>query len=40
MCKTCDDAWAAFEAWLAQQSDDVQELSLPEQIELYAKQTR
>lgn len=32
-----EDAYAAFDAWLASQGDDVQELSLLDQIEVYAK---
>ena len=32
-----EEAYAAFDAWLAQQPDEVQELSLLEQISLYAE---
>lgn len=39
MCATCEAAWKTFEAWLASQGDDVQDLTLTEQIELYAKAT-
>jgi len=35
-----DEAYAAFDAWLAAQSDEVQELSLLEQIDLYAEANR
>lgn len=36
MCATCDAAWQAFEDWLSEQSDDVQEKDLSEQIVIYA----
>lgn len=32
MCAACDAAWAEFDAWLMDQSDDVQEMSLLDQI--------
>lgn len=35
-CDYCN-ATAAFDAWVAAQSDEVQDLSLLEQIDLYAK---
>lgn len=31
-----EEAWRAFEAWLRTQSDEVQEMSILEQIEIYA----
>jgi hypothetical protein len=31
------DAFAAFDTWLAQQPDEVQDLELLEQIDVYAK---
>lgn len=34
--EVAEEACAAFDRWLAEQSDDVQELGLLEQIELYA----
>jgi hypothetical protein len=34
-----DEAWATFDEWLAAQSDEVQELSILEQIELYSAHT-
>lgn len=30
-----DEAWCDFERWLAEQDDDVQELSILEQVLLY-----
>lgn len=30
-----DEAWRDFERWLAEQDDDVQELSILEQVALY-----
>ena len=35
-----DEPAAAFEAWLAAQSEEVQDLDLLEQIELYAAECR
>lgn len=30
-----DEAWAAFEAWLREQSDEVQDMDIIAQAELY-----
>lgn len=38
MCKTCEDAWASFERWLDGQPQEVRDLSITEQIELYSKE--
>lgn len=35
-----DDAWAEFDAWLARKPDEVQDLSLLEQIDLYKDDSR
>lgn len=37
MCATCDAAWRRFQAWLARQSDAVQNQPICDQIALYAK---
>jgi len=33
-----EEAWARFEAWLDEQPEDIQELSLIEKMKLYAKE--
>lgn len=32
-----EEAWRAFEAWLCAQPDEVQDMDILEQIEVYAK---